>query len=339
MTIPADVSLPPSPAGNGSHDLPSSVSGSQQAPATPQPFSPDAELGPAPVAKRKRPVGAIITIVLLILGLATAVSFLVVYLLELQDAQARIEEQDLQINEQQKLIDKKETFGAAMEGLLETAGQFEGTLYSTIIPTSSYQLTASRAWTHRWDLEDLDGDIAKVNEATEKLDALLASASAEASSNATGSQYEATIDQLSGGYVASLIYDADTFCQSDVLACVDSSDPYTVHFDAADNNVEYTNDFVRAGIAYHEFAHVLQFTNPAPTEVALASFGGDEETMADCFALTFLDGWKLDHRIYVSSYMYWDVSIGYGYTCNDSQKQVVRDWYSQLGYTSAPISQ
>lgn len=84
---------------------------------------------------------------------------------------------------------------------------------------------------------------------------------------------------------------------------------------------------------------MLQFTNPELTEEAVEAFGGDHETMADCFALTYLAGWTLDHRVYVTRYSWWDVNIGYGYTCNDSQKQVVRDWYTQLGYTSEPISQ
>ncbi len=292
-----------------------------------------------PVPKRRRPIKSIITIVLLALALAAAVVFGVLYFLQLADANDRISEQKQQIEEQQQLIDKKETFGAAMESLLDTAGQFEGTLYGTIVPTSSYELTALRAWTHRWDADKLDEDIAKIAEDEDELDALVEAAATEGSTNTTGSVYETVIDQLSSGYVTSLLYNADTFCESDVLACVDPADPYTVHFDAADDNVEYTNDVIRTGVAYHEFAHVLQMTNPEQTETALEAFGGDDEIMADCFALTFLGGWKLDHRIWVSSYEYWDVSIGYGYTCTETQKQVVRDWYSQLGYTGAPISQ
>ena len=92
-------------------------------------------------------------------------------------------------------------------------------------------------------------------------------------------------------------------------------------------------------LSYHEFAHVLQFTNPQPTTTALDAFGGDSETMADCYALTYLPGWKLHHRVWVSSYQYYEVDIGYGYTCNESQRQVVRDWYEQLGYTTGPIAQ
>ena len=71
----------------------------------------------------------------------------------------------------------------------------------------------------------------------------------------------------------------------------------------------------------------------------LESFGGDSETMADCFALTYLPGWKLDHRIWTSSYMYWDVNIGYGYTCNEQQREAVRTWYDGLVFQLHPISQ
>ena len=139
--------------------------------------------------------------------------------------------------------------------------------------------------------------------------------------------------------MASVLDDADTLCEADVLACVVSDDPYTVHFDAADSTLPYMTDFIRTGLAYHEFAHSLQMTNPGPTGVAVAAFGGDRETMADCFALTYLDGWKLDHQVFVSSTTYYQVNIGYGYTCNEEQKQVIRDWYEGLGFTTPQVAQ
>ena len=168
---------------------------------------------------------------------------------------------------------------------------------------------------------------------------MLASAQEQASVNATGSVYESVIDELGGGWVASSIDDSDTLCQRDVLGCVKGDDPYTIHFDVTDNNAEWMTDFLRTGIAYHEFAHVLQMTNPEATEVALASFGGDHETMADCYALAYVPGWTLDHTIWVSDFMYWEISVGYGYTCDESQRQVVRDWYDGLGIVTGPISQ
>jgi hypothetical protein len=98
-------------------------------------------------------------------------------------------------------------------------------------------------------------------------------------------------------------------------------------------------EWLRTGVAYHEFAHVLQMMNPAPTEQALEHFAGDDETMADCFALTYLDGWTLEHRVWINRHDYWDIDIGYGHVCDDAQKQAVQDWYGTLGFQLEPITQ
>ena len=259
--------------------------------------------------------------------------------MQLHDANARIADQKQQIKEQKNLIDQKETFGASMQSLLNTADKFDGVLVTSVVPFDNYQSVAERAWYHRWNPAALDRDIATVGDDTKALEVLLATANTEATTNTTGSTYEAVIDRLGAGFATSVIDDADTLCAEDVLACVVSDDPTTVHFDAADSSLPYMNDALKTGLAYHEFAHVLQFANPDATHTALKSFDGDEETMADCFALTYLDGWTLDHRVFVNRYEYWDVSIGYGYTCNDAQKQVVRDWYTSLGFHVQPISQ
>lgn len=308
-------------------------------PIAPAPAAPGATMGPVPAPPaRRRPVGLIVTVSLLSLLLATAIAAFVWYFLQLQDANATIREQQRELEEQRDLIDKKETFGAAMEGLLDEVGRYEGVPLANLIPWDRYELLASQSWARRWDATALDASIASVEKEREQLVTQRESAEQQAASNASGSAYEATLDSLGAGYVTWVLEDADTFCNSDVLACVDSENPLVVHVDAADDGLEYTNDWLRTGIAYHEFAHVLQFTNPEPTEAALVSFDGDVETMADCFALTYLDGWTLHHTIWVSSYQYWEVDVGYGYTCTDAQRQVVRDWYGQLGVHPRPIS-
>ena len=280
-----------------------------------------------------------VVIVLLAVTLAAVVATLVFYLVQLGQANDLITDQKRQLEEQSDLLDKKETFGAAMGELLTTAQSFDGVLMASIVPTDEYERFARQAWVHRWDSSAVDRDIEHVIEATAELNDLLAAASTQTSTNVTGTVYETVTDQLGGGFVTSTLEDADTLCGADVLGCVSSEDPYIVHFDAADHALPYLNDVLATGIAYHEFAHVLQFTNPQLTRTALDAFGGDAETMADCYALTYLPGWKLHHRVWVSSYQYYEVDIGYGYTCNDSQRQVVRDWYEQLGYTTGPISQ
>ena len=289
--------------------------------------------------KPRRRIGTIVTITLLSLALSAAITGLAIFFVQLDIANTRIEEQNRKLEQQKELIDKKETFGAAMQTLLSTTKQFDGVLMANLVDFDSYESFASRAWTHRWDATALDRDTEHVTVATKGLEDLLAGATAQAASNGTGSTYESVIDNLGRGFVASTLDDADSFCEGDVLACVGSEDPYTVHFDAPDSSLPYMTDWLKTGVAYHEFAHVLQFTNPGPTTAAVTAFGGDVETMADCFALTYLEGWTLDHRIWVSSYEYYDVNIGYGYTCGDTQKQAIRDWYGTLGFTSRAISQ
>jgi hypothetical protein len=315
----------------------------QFAPAWPGTTPPESAFAPGfapvapPPAQRRRSAGWIVAIVLLSVFLAAAVGAFVWYFLQLQDANATIRDQERELEDQRELIEKKDTFGAAMEGLLDEVDAYEGVPMATLIPWDRYELLASQAWARRWNLEALDDSIAAVETARQELVAQRETAEQQAASNASGSAYEATFDSLGAGYVTWVLEDADAFCEDDVIACVSSDDPLLVHVDAADDALPYTNDWLRTGTAYHEFAHVLQFTNPEPTETALLAFGGDVETMADCFALTFLDGWTLDHTIWVSSYEYWEVSVGYGYTCNDSQRQVVRDWYAQLGVHSRQI--
>jgi hypothetical protein len=277
--------------------------------------------------------------VLLSVALAAAATVLVLGYLQLTDANDLIKEQDRELEEQRDLIEQKETFGAAMEALLESEAKFDGVLVPTVVPVDEYELLASRGWAHRWKLDALARDIESVETATAELEGVLAAAGVEATTNATGTTYESVIDQLGAGFATSRIDNADQICEQDVLGCVTFDEPTVVHFDAADTALPYMTDWLRTGLSYHEFAHVLQFTNPEATEVALESFGGDAETMADCYALTYLDGWTLDHRVWVSSYQYWDVSMGYGYTCDGTQRQAIVDWYDGLGFQSGPISQ
>jgi hypothetical protein len=61
--------------------------------------------------------------------------------------------------------------------------------------------------------------------------------------------------------------------------------------------------------------------------------------MADCYVFAYLPGWTLDHTVWVSDFMYWEVSVGYGYTCNEEQRQVIRGWVDSLPLQVEPISQ
>ncbi|MDO7880795.1 hypothetical protein [Antiquaquibacter soli] len=274
-----------------------------------------------------------IAVVLLVIALIATGVFLYLALQRLEEARQEIEEQ-------QELIDKKETFASAAEDLQATAAKFDGLPYATLVTPDYYASLIGRGWSHRWNGPALDKDTEDVKAATAELEDTLAAAEAQASSNATGTIFESLTDSLGSGFVATSLDTADAACEQDVWGCVSGEDPFTIHYDNAETAGQpYMNDFLRTGLAYHEYAHVLQMTNPEPTETAAEAFGGDWETMADCYALTYLPGWTLDHTIWVSDYEYWEVSVGYGYTCNADQAQVVRDWVSQLGYHHEPISQ
>jgi len=337
----ASAASPPPLATPGPPMTPTSVSApsAQTPPPYPAGFpATAAPLAPPPPPPRRRSVGWIVTVSLLSVGLLAAVGAVVWYFLQLERANATIREQERELEEQRELIDRKDTFAAAMASLLDEVGAYEGVPLATVIPWDRYELLASQAWARRWNADALDSSIASVETARDELVAQREAAAQEAAVNASGSAYEATLDRLGAGFVTWRLDDADALCESDVLACVTSDEPLVVHVDAPDDSLPYMTDWLRTGLAYHEFAHVLQFTNPEPTETAVEAFDGDVETMADCFALTYLDGWTLDHRVWVNSYEYWDVSLGYGYTCDDAQRQVIRDWYGKLGVHAREIS-
>lgn len=316
------------------------AAGLEYVPGAPVPPPVGPLAGPPDPPKKGRRIGWIIAVILLALALIATGVVLALTLTRLERANTVIDDQEQEIQEQQDLIEKKETFGLAAEDLMSTAAQFDGLPYATLVDTSHLTELIRAGWAHRWNGELLVSDAENLRTAKDELAAVITAAQGEASANATGTFYESITDQLGTGYVKTSLDTADATCAQDVWGCVGGEDPFTIHYDQSQTVSEpYMNDWLRTGLAYHEYAHVLQFANPEPTETAVASFGGDWETMADCYALTFLPGWTLDHTIFVSDFEYWEVSVGYGYTCDANQAQVVRDWAASLGYTYAPISQ
>ncbi|CAN5388121.1 hypothetical protein BH10ACT7_BH10ACT7_00270 [soil metagenome] len=300
-----------------------------EAPAEPAEASPEQPTAP----KKPRRIGWIITVILLAVALIATGAVLAVSLIRLSEARQEIDRQG-------DLIEEKETFGAAASELMTTAKQLDGVPYAALVNTNLFESLIARGWDHRWNSEELQRDTLAVGQANDQLARIIAAAEAEAATNGTGTTFESLTDQLGGGYVKTSLDTADSECEEDVWGCVAGDDPFTIHYDASETNGEpFMSDWLRTGLAYHEYAHVLQMTNPVPTKTAEEAFGGDWETMADCYALTYLPGWTLDHTIPISAYEWWEVSVGYGYTCDEAQRQVIRDWVAALGYTHEPISQ
>lgn len=318
------------------------VPASPEAPAEPaEPAEPAATAEPTPqpsLEKPRRRKGPIIATVLLSVFLLLALGAGGWLYWQLSEANAQIEQQQQELDEREELIDQKEVFGAAMLRISNSIAQLDGLPFATLVHWPLYDSLAVQGYSHRWHADALGYDILGAERAASELEEVVAAATTEAASNGTGSVWEATLDQLGRGYVSTVIEDADAFCEEDVLACVDFGEPFTVHVDAASSGEPQMTDWLRTGAAYHEFAHVLQATNPEPTEETLAVFGGDEERMADCYSLAFLEGWTLEHEVWINSYEYWEVEIGYGYTCNDAERQAIRDWNAKLGVTAREIA-
>lgn len=309
--------------------------------STPEPLEKEVEQGEVDApARPKRRVGVIVAISLLSAAVLAIGVGLTVVLLQLDRALTVIDEQQQKLEEQRDLIDQKETFSQAAQELMTTAAQLDGVPFATLVDTNYIRTLIERGWTHRWIPNVLDQDIKDVREETAELSELVSAAADQRASNGSGTFFENVTDSLGSGYVTTSLDTVQATCSSDAWGCVNSTEPLVIHYDNANTQAApYMNDWLRTGLAYHEYAHVLQFTNPEQTADALNAFNGDAETMADCYALTYLDGWVLDHTIWTSAFEYWEVSLGYGYTCNSSERQVIRDWVGSLGYQHEPISQ
>jgi len=305
-------------------------------PETPQPL-------PAPQRRRHGPLVWIVVLAVLLAGAAAAGVLLYLQVQALQAEQRESErvneEQRRLIEEQEELLDRKETFGAAMEDLMSLAKRLDGVPVGGLLDLGEIEGLAREAWEQRRSPDSVASLSSSVLERTEALRAALEAADAELAGNGSGTLGESLIDGLGAGHVRVVYDDPAALCGGDPIGCVASDDPTLVHLDAGDFGAEYFDDALRTLVAYHEFAHVLQFTNPEPTGSAASAFGEDWEFMADCYALTLTDGWSLERRVWVGDFSYWDVSVGYGRVCDEAQRDAIRGWLGDVGFHYRPVSQ
>jgi hypothetical protein len=300
----------------------------------------------APAPRPRRSVGAIVWIVVLtvlFLGAAGGGTYLYLEVQRLQAEQAESEririEQEGVIEDQNEMLDQQATFGAAMEDALSKARLLDGVPTATLVPIDQLDSLAHDAWVQRRQAGLVLGYAARVRGIADDLQGVVDAAAAERGANVSGTLGESLLDAIGAGTVQ-VVYDADeALCGADTVGCVFGEEPTVVHLNGGEFNAEYYDDFLRTLVTYHEFAHVLQFTNPEATAKAATAFGDDWEFMADCYALTVTDGWSLDHRVWVDSGSYWDVSVGYGQVCDAAQRDVIRTWVGETGFHYRPVSQ
>lgn len=290
------------------------------------------------MARRRRSRAAIVGITVLSAVLVVAVAALVWLAVTVVQLNGLVQEQSEQIRQQQEdisnlndLLDEKQDFSAAVGEFLDSARALSDAPMATLVPSIELQQLASHAWTARRSPGAGSADAERVRALADTMRAAQAAADAERSSNATGTLSESILDEVGRGYARLSFDGADTLCEGDVVGCVSSGDPYVVHLDLENLSHPSMDDWARRLVTLHEFAHVLQFTNPEATAVAEQAFEGDWEFMADCYALRQMNEWTLKHRVWVSSFEYWDTQVGYGRVCDSAQRQVIGDWLTQVG--------
>jgi hypothetical protein len=151
--------------------------------------------------------------------------------------------------------------------------------------------------------------------------------------NSSGSRSEELIDSAGEGFI-DVVWDAASVCSEDerqgwrTTGCVKKGESLVVHLLPES---EYSSVWVLEMIVQHELAHVYQRADTAGTEdlygeyrllLDQGMFQGSDESMADCFALTYYDEWTLETE---------DMYIGYGYVCNESERAAIREWAADLG--------
>jgi len=299
--------------------------------------------GPDRRGRSRAGIAWIVVLAVLLAGALAGGGFLYLELQRLQaanDESQRInEEQQRFIEEQGEMLDEKETFGQAMEDVMAKARTLDGAPIGDVVALDELEAIARDAWDQRRSPASVAALTASVRERGDALQAVIDAASAQRGSNGSGTLGEAIIDELGAGLVRVVYDDPAALCGGDPIGCVSSEDPTLIHFDPSDFDAEYFDDALRTLVAYHEFAHVLQFTNPGPTETAASAFGEDWEFMADCYALTLTDSWSLDRRVWRDATSYWDVSVGYGRVCDEGQRAIIRSWLGEIGFHYRPVSQ
>lgn len=151
--------------------------------------------------------------------------------------------------------------------------------------------------------------------------------------NASGTISEEIVDAAGDGFI-NITWDASTQCSTSqsegrkTAGCT-SGDPLSVHI-LPENEL-----FGEIGVritTLHELAHLYQNAEVEMYQAQGQSkimdlkdqgyFEGSGEKLADCYALTYTNTWTLSYE---------QGSIGYGYVCNEAERQAIREWAREIG--------
>ncbi|MFD6053208.1 hypothetical protein [Agromyces sp. NPDC060279] len=153
--------------------------------------------------------------------------------------------------------------------------------------------------------------------------------------NASGTDEEQLVDSAGNGFI-DIQWNADSKCSASknpertTAGCVTNTpEQLIVHILPPEHRLG-GGEAARL-TTLHELAHLYQSIDtattsggedgPAMTLKNAGLFRGSSEVMSDCYALTYLDL----HSLTVG-----DATLGYGYVCNDTERQAIRDWAKEV---------
>ncbi len=153
-------------------------------------------------------------------------------------------------------------------------------------------------------------------------------------SNASGTIAEELVDSAGNGFI-DILWDADSACSTadepghTTAGCTSTGSSVAVHVLPADRQLG--GDEGARLVVLHELAHLYQYadiesspvdgTSRSMTLKEQGMFQSSGEAMSDCYALTYLNSYSLTVG---------DVTFGYGYVCNDTERQAIREWAEHL---------
>lgn len=149
--------------------------------------------------------------------------------------------------------------------------------------------------------------------------------------NASGTASEALVDQAGNGYI-DIAWDAAQECndpssEESAIGCAEGGSSPVVHIMGES---DFPSALAVEHVVLHELAHVYQRADAARFDdqsgeagrlTAQGLFNGSDESFADCYALTYQNLWSLDFGEWI---------YGYGYVCNDSERQAMREWAASM---------
>lgn len=338
---------PPRFGGNNPIDPRNNQPGSQQMrPTGPQNMNPN--MGPQGQRPQnqlnhtsqaaKKPVVLIIIMAVLFFALAGVGVYAVTLNTQVAEAKRQAEQEfrekqviELEKETLQEKVDAKEEFSAAMGSLMSELAYFNGAQYAGKIPVTYIDGLVQEAYNSRESPTYVDLVTADVQALTEELKVVRETWESQ-KGNSTGNSWEAVLDTLSKGYTVTVMYDYNNnVCSLASSGCVFSANPHVVNLNVDELNqaVNYwgadRGNWWFTGVTYHEYAHVMQFTNWNITEKYIATFGGDHELMADCYTDVYYDGGFS--------------SQSYNRGCSDEQKGAVQAWFNEITFVTPTFTQ